>query len=587
MKNILVTIYESTAEYFGASTYLVAAIFVGILLMLTDRKKYAKLIIPSLIILVTILNPVSYKLILHKTRFWRLFWMIPYVYIILLGFIELIKRYDSVWKKLAITFSCLIIIMISGNNIYAGHASIEDMYRLPEGVTRVAEKMLEEEAHPRCIVGGDLKTSIRLYSGDIEPMYGRNVENYINKASEYDKKIDKEMESEHPDYKYILSYARRLKYSFVVNTADKPIDRELQDRYGYKLLDESKDYNIYYNSELDYNNDSDYEWKSNGTGWYCVTASGERIKGRTEEIDGVWYYFNLEGYLIESVESEDAEKLSSDDLIITQYGSDSYDQPSMCYTIDDQRGHLYIIDGGNSDEYKRIYDVIKMYDRHVTAWILTHPHPDHIGAFNYIYKNFVKDAAEGKNDYHQVVIDDIYAVDLDSEYYHQVAREWDYIESYDKFNELMDGADNLTYVKRGETYALGDNTFKVYNTFTDESYDIKTGSLPNAAGMVFELFGKNSSMLFLSDLEQENADLVMKLFGDELEADYVQAAHHGQNLETDIYDLIGADTVFVDAPECLRLEDQSTHTSYEHLLYFREKMNIKTYDTAPNTVVLK
>ena len=75
------------------------------------------------------------------------------------------------------------------------------MYRLPEGVTRVAEKMLEEEAHPRCIVGGDLKTSIRLYSGDIEPMYGRNVENYINKASEYDKKIDKEMESEHPDYK--------------------------------------------------------------------------------------------------------------------------------------------------------------------------------------------------------------------------------------------------------------------------------------------------------------------------------------------------------------------------------------------------
>ena len=105
--------------------------------------------------------------------------------------------------------------------------------------------------------------------------------------------------------------------------------------------------------------------------------------------------------------------------------------------------------------------------------------------------------------------------------------------------------------------------------------------------MVFELFGKNSSMLFLSDLEQENADLVMKLFGDELEADYVQAAHHGQNLETDIYDLIGADTVFVDAPEYLRLEDQSTHTSYEHLLYFREKMNIMTYDTTPNTVVLK
>ena len=84
------------------------------------------------------------------------------------------------------------------------------------------------------------------------------------------------------------------------------------------------------------------------------------------------------------------------------------------------------------------------------------------------------------------------------------------------------------------------------------------------------------------ELREELVDEVKE----ELKADYVQAAHHGQNLETDIYDMIGAGTVFVDAPEYLRQEDHSTHTAYEHMEYFKDKMKILTYDTTPNTIVL-
>lgn len=587
MKDIILTIMKSVSEYFGSSTYLVMAVCAGVFLMLTDKKKYSKIIIPSIIILVLVLNPVSYKLLLNKTRFWRLFWMIPYAYIIILGFIEMLKTTDKLWKKLLITTAFAAVIIVSGDNIYAGHEKAEDIYRLPVGTGEVAEMMLKYEDNPRCIVSGDLLTSIRLYSGDIEPLYGRNADNYINKASEYDKRIYKEMESDTPDYGYILSYARRLKVSFVVNSADKPISGKLQEKYGYSSVGTTGKYNVYYNSSLKKYSSSDYTWEANGTGWYCLDAGGNKIAGRSAEIDGVWYYFNQNGYLIESVDSEAAKNLSPDDLIITQYGSDDYDKPSMCYTIDDQKGHLIIIDGGNKDEYKRIYDVIKMYDRHVYAWILTHPHDDHIGAFNYIYKTFVKEAAEGKNDYHQVAIDKIYAVDIDSDYYHKIAREWDYIDYFDEFNSLMKGEANLEYVKDGQQYEIGDHSFKVYNSFTEDSYNIKTGSLPNAAGMVFELFGKDESMLFLSDLEQENADLMMSKYGDELKSNYVQAAHHGQNLDYDIYDLVGADTVFVDAPYFLRQEDKSTHTAYEHLQYFKDKMNILTYDTVPNTIVLK
>ncbi|MBO4862775.1 MAG: MBL fold metallo-hydrolase [Eubacterium sp.] len=589
MKEILRTIYEGTAEYYGTAGFLVLEVFAGLLLMLIDRKKYSRIIIPSVIILIIVVNPISYKLLLYKTRLWRLFWMVPLVYIMLLAFMELLKKTDEFWKKLLITAGLILLLTIFGDNTYlnSGEGRADSVYKLPNGVIEVSDIMLEKDKSPRCVLGGDLLTAIRLYSGDIEPMYGRNAENYMDKASEYEKRIFKEMESETPNYTYVLSSARRLGYNFIVNTEDKPIDTETERLYGYSLLDNTNGYNIYYNPSIPEEMTKDYEWNSNGTGWYCMDKDGNRLKSTTCEIDGVWYYFNRNGYLIESVDSEEAKNLTEDDVIITQIGVDDSDSPSMCYTIDDMKGHFIIVDGGSEEGYKKIYDEIKLYGRHVDAWILTHPHEDHTGAFNYIYKTFVKEASEGKNDYHKVKIDKIYAVDIDRDYFHKVARKWDDAETFDKFYDLMENEDKVEYVKRGETYKAGDLDFKVYNTFTDESYDIKTGSLPNASCMVFELFGKDQSMLFLGDLEQENADLIEELYGDELKADVVQAAHHGQNLYTDIYDLIDASTVFVDAPEYLRYEISGTHTAYEHIKYFKQHMKVKTYETAPNSIVLR
>ena len=157
-----------------------------------------------------------------------------------------------------------------------------------------------------------------------------------------------------------------------------------------------------------------------------------------------------------------------------------------------------------------------------------------------------------------------------------------------KILRITKGADNVTYVKDGETYKAGDFDFKVYNTFTDDSYEIKTGSLPNASSMVFEVFGKTESMLFMADMENKPYKKIYKKYGDELNADYVQAAHHGQNVNTDYYDDLDMKGVFVDAPAYLRQEDPNTHTAYEHLQYFTDRgVNIWTYNSTPNSIVLK
>ena len=46
-----------------------------------------------------------------------------------------------------------------------------------------------------------------------------------------------------------------------------------------------------------------------------------------------------------------------------------------------------LIDGGHTTDADEVREVIKEHGNHVAAWILTHPHPDHVGAFNEIMKN--------------------------------------------------------------------------------------------------------------------------------------------------------------------------------------------------------
>ena len=591
MREILATILDWTKQYYGDCTFLALAVFAGVLLMLSDKKKYGKIIWPSLLLLFIIVNPIAYKLVFVKIRFWRLYWMLPTSLIIGLGFAELLRKLDKEWKKLLVTALMVFTVILTGHNVFkeVGLGKNTNAFRLSQGTVSVGQVMCEVDDTPKCIVGGDLVTSIRQYSGDIQPMYGRNALGYISSASKMDKRIYKQMEKANPNYDMILRNAKRLGYDFVVNTVDRPISDEVASKYGYKLLKEIDGFNVYYNESLRDGTDPDYKWGENKYGSYCLGPNGKKLKATTAEIDGSWYYFNSKGYLIESVTSDMAENLGPDDLIITQFGNDDYSLPSMGYTIDDQKGHFIVVDGGNPDEYKTITNQIRLYGNHVDAWIITHAHKDHVGAFNEIYDQFVLNPDSKKK---KIDVDKVITIDLDEDFFHEVARKWDDVDDFDKFNELMKSAENtgteLEYVQLGSEYSVGDIRFKVMNTFTDDYRDVKSGSVPNLASMVIKLYGKTESMLFLADLEQNSAEVVMRNFGSELASDYVQAAHHGQNVDFDMYEIIGAKTVMVDASAWLRQQNLSTHTAYEHLEYFYGSgMNVMTFETAPNSIILK
>ena len=94
---------------------------------------------------------------------------------------------------------------------------------------------------------------------------------------------------------------------------------------------------------------------------------------------GLFLFFSLHPFC--------EEKVYASSWKVTQYGSDSDFQQSMFYTIKGSNGKLIVIDGGWDYDAKRVRDTIKKLGGKVNLWIITHPHPDHVGAFNQIFAN--------------------------------------------------------------------------------------------------------------------------------------------------------------------------------------------------------
>lgn len=81
-----------------------------------------------------------------------------------------------------------------------------------------------------------------------------------------------------------------------------------------------------------------------------------------------------------------------------------------------------------------VRDIIKDSGGRVDTWILTYPHPDHIGAFNAIMSDETVEAP---------MVAKIYVSDWDGERYKSEAHWWDDYETYEKFLAVQEKMDNM------------------------------------------------------------------------------------------------------------------------------------------------
>ena len=258
---------------------------------------------------------------------------------------------------------------------------------------------------------------------------------------------------------------------------------------------------------------------------------------------------------------------------VTQYADDSMNQGSF-YTITNH-DTLIVIDGGSASNESKVRAVIKENGGHVDYWYITHPHPDHIGAFNAIYAS--KES---------ITIGTIYHCGLDYKEYDKRDQEWDEISCYNDFLKMSDKNDQFQVLSIGDQLQIEGLSIDVLNSY-DEDLLEETTDICNNASLVLKIYTPENSIMICGDCYgEETTKRMQNRFGDLLQADYLQAAHHGNHSSPNaFFEQVNADVIFFDAPQSL-IDSKEHDAGIRKKEFEKQGVKVLTFETAPNKIVL-
>lgn len=259
---------------------------------------------------------------------------------------------------------------------------------------------------------------------------------------------------------------------------------------------------------------------------------------------------------------------------ITQYGA--RDINSSFYTIYNPAEGLIVIDGGWTDDAAYVRDVINSFGVAVDAWILTHPHQDHIGAFNAIYPELG-----------EITVKNVYTVNMAAPDECLAVAPWDSVDAYNDFLSL--NVSNLNYVNSGDVLSICGLQFEILSAF-DENVRTFSRDYLNDGSMMFKVYGKEKTFLFCADVGISMSDFLLQRYGaDKFAADYLQMGHHGNGgLNDSFYQAVCPQIAFFDAPDWLMYDDTGKYDTPQNISFMENLgSEIVGFNKSPYTVILK
>lgn len=208
----------------------------------------------------------------------------------------------------------------------------------------------------------------------------------------------------------------------------------------------------------------------------------------------------------------------------------------MSFVIITKKDNVIIIDGGRPLDMP----LLKKYvgGRHVSVWILTHAHSDHVSGFIDEMRHNGAQDFDIEKIYHHFPEYDVDNRDVACyEYY---VREMN--EMLPSWNEVLPKfQDRVHLVEKGDQITIDEVQIDFLYTYHKEL----TSNLMNDSSLVFKVTTPNTSVLFLGDLGPEGGDVLYEESRHLLKADMVQMAHHGHmNCSMEVYEAIGAKICF-------------------------------------------
>lgn len=212
---------------------------------------------------------------------------------------------------------------------------------------------------------------------------------------------------------------------------------------------------------------------------------------------------------------------------------------NLSIVIKSPNGKLIVIDGGWEADADKLSSLILQQGGKVDAWLITHPHEDHVGALCAI----LNDSAR------KIKIDKIYCSLATPDWYRQVSPTGAGIadQLLSAFTKLPVGT-VTNNIGRGTEINIDDANIRVLNNRGAYTYNGV-----NNSSLVYKIRVSGQSILILGDLAYDGGkDLIKTCTAAELKSDIVQMAHHGQQgVDQDAYALIAPTTCLWPSPAWL------------------------------------
>ena len=216
-------------------------------------------------------------------------------------------------------------------------------------------------------------------------------------------------------------------------------------------------------------------------------------------------------------------------LICKQYAG------GMSYVIRLSDGRFVIIDGGYNEAHfsqaEKLFALLQeqnvLEKPTIAAWILTHPHSDHIGTAADFLRHYTAADVNIQQLVYNFPSEEDSATDAGLTDMDDTANLPTFLLALDMLWPDM----KITVCHTGQVYHFADAKFEFLHTIEDyypQSFSAVSGNNVNSTSAVFTLEVGGQKILFLADCtEDESADLVW-MWGSYLKSDIMQASHHCQ-----------------------------------------------------------
>ena len=200
----------------------------------------------------------------------------------------------------------------------------------------------------------------------------------------------------------------------------------------------------------------------------------------------------------------------------------------MSFVLVTKQNNVIVIDGGRPLDMPLLKEYIG--GRHISAWILTHPHYDHISGFvDEFKKNGLRDFDVERVYYHFPPYEKLIGrTDVPDPVYFNSD-----LKDLGEFCEIEPELANIAHiVTQGESVTIDECKIDFIFTY----HEGLLSNLINDSSLAFSITTPNTRVMFLGDLGPEGGDVLYEESRHLLKADIVQMAHHGHmNVGMEVY----------------------------------------------------